>query len=60
VRALLDRAHARAVAILERNRALLEEGARELLAREALDEADVAALRRRLVPAPGPVEARAA
>jgi cell division protease FtsH len=52
VREILDRAHARALSILERNRDVLDDGARTLLARETLDAADVLALAGRLRPAP--------
>ncbi|WP_110649242.1 ATP-dependent zinc metalloprotease FtsH [Salinicola peritrichatus] len=44
VKAIIDRVFARTVAILEANRALLEETARELLDRETLDEPDLAAV----------------
>ncbi|HSB18675.1 MAG TPA: ATP-dependent zinc metalloprotease FtsH [Anaeromyxobacteraceae bacterium] len=48
VRDVLDRAYARARAILERNRDVLDAGARALLEKETLDEADLEALRQRL------------
>ena len=44
VKAIIDKVFARTVAILEANRALLEETARELLDRETLDEPDLAAV----------------
>ncbi|HET8722968.1 MAG TPA: ATP-dependent zinc metalloprotease FtsH [Anaeromyxobacteraceae bacterium] len=61
VREILDRAHARARSILDRNRDVLDDGARALLARETLEASDVELLARRLRPAPptGP-RARAA
>jgi len=50
VRKIVDRAHGRAVQILERNRALLEEGSRDLLARETMPEQDLKALFSRVQP----------
>jgi cell division protease FtsH len=41
VRGIVDRAYGRAVEILGRNRATLEAGAKDLLARETLGEADI-------------------
>jgi len=41
---MADRAYQQAVAVLERNRPLLEEAAAELLAKESLDEADLTRL----------------
>ena len=48
VRAILDDAYARAHSILQSNREVLDDGARALLAKEALDEADLEGLRARL------------
>jgi len=48
VREILGRAQGRARAILERNRAVLDDGARALLAQETLDAADLGPLRARL------------
>jgi cell division protease FtsH len=48
VRAIVDSAHLRALEILESNRELLEEGARELLSRETLPEQDLQGLFRRI------------
>jgi cell division protease FtsH len=61
VREILDRAHDRARTLLECNRDVLADGARDLLARESLEASDVEALARRLRPVPawGP-RARAA
>jgi len=50
VRKIVDKAHGRAVQILERNRPLLEEGARDLLAKETLPEQDLIALFSRVQP----------
>jgi cell division protease FtsH len=50
IRALLEACQERAVRILEANRELLLEGARELLARETLSDQDLAALFARVVP----------
>ncbi len=50
VREILDRASLRARTILDRNRDVLEDGARELLARESLGSAEVESLARRLRP----------
>ena len=44
VRAIVDRAFARAVSILEQNRALLDRGAKDLLAQETLGEDKLASL----------------
>jgi ATP-dependent Zn protease len=44
VREISGRAFASAVSILSRNRRVLEEGARELLEKETLSEADIAVL----------------
>ena len=44
VRKIVDQTHGRAVQILERNRALLEEGSRDLLAKETMPEQDLKAL----------------
>jgi cell division protease FtsH len=44
VRDISQRAHASAVAILTRHRDLLEEGARQLLRKETLTEAEITAL----------------
>ena len=44
VRKIVDKAHNRAVQILQGNRALLEEGARDLLAKETMPEQDLKAL----------------
>jgi cell division protease FtsH len=49
IRGLVEGAHARARLILEANRALLEEGARQLLAKETLGDAELQVLFRRLV-----------
>ena len=51
IRALIKTVFERAYGILERNRPVLERCARELLARETLDEAEVRELTRDLVPA---------
>jgi cell division protease FtsH len=52
IRELLARADARAMRILEENRALLEEGARELLVKETLAEGELAAVLKRVRQAP--------
>ncbi len=44
VRTLVEQAFNRALQILQKNRAVLDEGARELLAKETLSEADIARL----------------
>jgi len=49
IRGLVEIAQARARRILEANRELLEEGARQLLARETLADAELEALLRRVV-----------
>jgi len=54
LRGLVEAAHGRARRILEANRALLEEGAGQLLAKETLADAELQALLRRVV-APPPV-----
>ncbi len=61
IRRLVEEAHARARAILGANRALLAEGARLLLEKETLVDAELEALVRRVVPHPAPrvVAARA-
>ncbi|KKW67186.1 cell division protein FtsH [Lampropedia cohaerens] len=51
VRDVIDRVFQRTLALLEANRALLESSAQELLQRETLDEADLAAIREKVVPA---------
>lgn len=48
VRKLVNEAHQRAVQILESNQTLLEEGARQLLAKETLSEAELKALFQRV------------
>ena len=55
VRQILDGAYGRARGILELNRDVLDEGARALLGKETLDEADLDHLRRMLRPAGGAV-----
>ncbi len=44
VRKIIEKAHGRAVQILEQNRTLLEEGSRDLLAKETMPEQDLKAL----------------
>jgi cell division protease FtsH len=44
VREISGRAFASAVSVLSRNRRILEEGARKLLEKETLSEADIAVL----------------
>jgi cell division protease FtsH len=44
VRKIVDKAHSRAVQILERNRTLLEEGSRDLLTKDTMPEQDLKAL----------------
>jgi len=51
VRALAETAFARAVGVLEANRPVLEEGARQLLQKETLSEAEITALGAQLKPA---------
>ena len=58
LRGLVEAAHGRARRILEANRALLQEGAGQLLAKETLADAELAALLRRVVsPSVAPVAA---
>jgi cell division protease FtsH len=58
VREIVKSAFERALGILKRHRAVLEDSARELLKKETLAEPDVAAISRRLAPrAPQPHEA---
>jgi cell division protease FtsH len=57
VRALVEAAFARAVAILTANRAVLERGAKLLLERETLSDAELAPLKAALKPAPVPAAA---
>ena len=52
IRGLVEAAQAQARRILEANRALLEEGARQLLARETLADADLEAFLRRVIAPP--------
>jgi cell division protease FtsH len=52
VRGILERAWARATELLQQHRAVMEDGARELLARETLEEAELATLWRRVRAAP--------
>jgi cell division protease FtsH len=59
VRELLEAAHARARRILEDNRALLEEAAKQLLAQETLANPELQVLLRRVVIASGGPPARA-
>jgi cell division protease FtsH len=49
IRGVVERAHAHARRLLEANRGLLEEGARLLLAKETLGDADLEAIFRRVV-----------
>jgi len=58
VRRLVGAAFDHATSLLEDSKALLEEGSNRLLARETLDEADLAQLTQR-APAPAPAEALA-
>jgi cell division protease FtsH len=58
VRRLVGAAFDHATLLLEDNKALLEEGSNRLLARETLDEADLAQLAQ-WAPAPKPAEALA-
>jgi cell division protease FtsH len=51
VRGLVEAARGRARRILEGNRALLEEGSRELLSRETLADGELARILGRVVPA---------
>jgi cell division protease FtsH len=53
VRALLDRAFERAVALLRRNRALLDESAQKLLEKETMSEKDLNEIRLRMQGADG-------
>jgi cell division protease FtsH len=58
IRGVVEQAHAHARGLLEANRGLLEEGARLLLAKETLGDADLEAIFRRVVrPGPGAVTA---
>ncbi|HEY7724724.1 MAG TPA: cell division protein FtsH, partial [Anaeromyxobacteraceae bacterium] len=50
IRGLVEAAHARARRILDANRSLLEEGARQLLDKETLADAELQAIFRRVVP----------
>jgi cell division protease FtsH len=60
VRRLVGAAFDHATLLLENSKALLEEGSNRLLARETLDEADLAQLTQRApAPAPAPAEALA-
>ncbi len=51
VRAIAESAFARALGVLEANRAVLEDGARQLLQKETLSEAEIAAIAAALKPA---------
>ena len=57
VRELTGKALARAIAILEKHRPLIEEAAQILQKKETLDAGDLAALRARLAAVPAPVAA---
>jgi cell division protease FtsH len=59
LRGLVDAAHGRARRILEVNRALLKEGAGQLLAKETLADAELQALLQRVVTPPSAVPAAA-
>ena len=60
MRRLVGAAFDHATTLLENSKALLEEGSNRLLARETLDEADLAQLTQRVpAPAPAPAEALA-
>jgi cell division protease FtsH len=52
VRELVETAYRRAEAILQRHRAVLDKGARDLLAKETLDEDEVHALFAAIAPRP--------
>jgi cell division protease FtsH len=52
VRAISETAFARAVGVLTANRAVLEDGARQLLQKETLSEAEITAIGAALRPAP--------
>lgn len=60
VKGLIDGAYERARSILQKNRGLLESGARELLARETLNQDALAKLAKSLAAAPERAEAMAA
>ena len=51
VRALVDAGFARSVRILERNRALLDRTAEQLLKTETLDKAEIEVMKRQIIPA---------
>jgi len=59
VREILDAAFARATALLESRRAVLERGARELLAHETLEQKDLQRLVSEGAEAPGDTEVTA-